>query len=359
MQSTQQYKEKDQHKDKEFKYQKEYIPKNDNQVGLLIGKKRSNLINLNSQCKEKFNKSVFIMINNNNENDKTTLIIKSNSEEVIEYVIAELSTLDKVKERFTNSYPFDNINSLSSKDIMNLIDEKTQISRENYKLWISEESNFGYIYLRNIDDYNNLKILHKEEKILFNTNKNKNAVKYEHNVNIKFRSSSSLEDLDIKKKAFGILLDEMIIVVGKNKFKIYINKEENFGKIFLKDKEDIINVLSGINKFTKDDVEFIAYEYNKERGQGTYRKRTNFNHSLLVRNICNYITESEINVIVDRFVDNNYKVLMRMREDDNELNKGFCKILLETEDDCISLLDSLSGKGFHGTIWDVTLGKTK
>ena len=341
-------------KNKKYKFEQEYVPENENQVGLLIGKKRSNLINLNIKCKDMFNSHVFIMINNK-ENDKTSLIIKSNSQEVIEFVIDEFKVLDRVKEKFNNSYNFENTNSLNSKELMNLIINKAQISLENYKIWISDDLKFGYIYLRNIEDYDKLKLLNSD--ILFKNVKN-TKIKYDFNVNIKFRSIG--EDIpDIKKKAYRILLDELIIVIGKNKFKIFINKDGNFGKIYIKENEDIQNVLLNINKLSIDGIEFIAYEYIKDKTRLIKSERNNFSHSLVVRNISNYISVYEINTIIDRFVENKYKVLMKMREDDSDLNKGFCKILLQNEEDCINLLNSLSNQGFHGTIWDVSIGQSK
>ena len=61
---------------------------------------------------------------------------------------------------------------------------------------------------------------------------------YMSNINIKYRPiDGDLDSENLKKKVYSILLDEMIIVVGKNKFKIFINNNGDYGKIFIKEKE--------------------------------------------------------------------------------------------------------------------------
>ena len=339
---------------KKLKYSKDYIPQNFKNIGLLIGKNRSNLINLNNKCKQKFNQTVFIQINN--DKDKIYFTVKSNSEEVINYTLNELSITDKSKhnsEKFENSYSFKNNNKISINEIHNMI-SNLQIDRGNYKIWLSDELSFGYLYLRNKEDFNKTSTI-DNEVINFNyNNKNKN-IKYDFNINIKFRSSNQ-ED-DIRSKVYGILLDEMIIMLGKNKFKIFISKEGNFGKIFLKEEEYVETILNHLNRYEKDDIEFITYQYDKEHNKS--KKQKNYINSLNINNICNYLNVDDVKYIIEQFIDNtNYRISMPMIGNEQNTNKGFCRIYLESEKDCIILLNNLSKQGFHGTIWDVTLGKS-
>lgn len=330
-----------------FKFEEEYVPENTKNTGLIIGKKKINLINLNKECREKFKSAVFILINRNSDN--TVLKVQSNSQEAIKYAVSQLKNMENNKfERFNNKYNFQNQKMLDRKDIESIIVNK--INRPDFRLWISTDLKYGRVYLRNKEDY---ELIRSEEEIVFN-HFTKN-IKYDHCVNFKFRCNGDADDT-IKQQTKTILNDRMIIIIGKDKFKVYISDKGNFGKVFLKEHDDIENAIYGLNKYSQNDIEFIAYKFDKNNQRNNQNKNrdSKFSHALNVRNISNYITKSDIYSVIDKFIESEYSVVMKMREDDKELNKGFCKILVSNEQDCVNLLNRLSGNGFHGTIWDVS-----
>lgn len=326
-----------------FQFEREYVPSEQKNTGLIIGKSRVNLININKKCKEKFNKSTFIMIKNNAK--KTTFLVKSNSEEVVDFVFAELAKSEQKRERFNNKYYFHNPQRLNVNEINEQLDSIPSTDR---RIWLSNEKTEGYVYLRRAED---TKKLEKVDCIKLNSNG-----KFDYNVNIKYRRIDK-DETDIDPSAIRDIVEErMRIIIDKdNKYNIYINGEKKYGKIFLENKDDVSNVIYGLNKFEDRDVQFIAYEYNKNQKRNTRIQQNTLQHSIFIRNICNYITTRDVEEVITRYVKNDFKVLMRMREDDNELNKGTCKVLIQDEGDCISLLNNLSGRGFHGTFWQVSM----
>ena len=118
---------------------------------------------------------------------------------------------------------------MSKSEIIHQVESGTSVLKENCRIWLSDDSRFGYLYLKDRDGCEELSKMSAIIKIIEKDNsRGKDTEEFEYNINIKFRVTDTSSPEEVRDKAHQIILDELIIGIGKQKFKLFISKEGSF-----------------------------------------------------------------------------------------------------------------------------------
>jgi len=294
---------------------KTFTPAENTSLGLLIGKKFTNINKIVNDANDKYGSKPSISINNKDN----TFTIKALSEEISDYVFSELSTLEQSFKKFEHIL---NIKNIKPGYIKNSIVEvlSNTLDINNFNVWVHTNGEFGRLFLRHKEDLDKTVGAKFDNFSLVTIDQTKKKfVKYEHSLFLNFSSEANLEEVDAY---FSTRLEE--------NYKLWIGDNKRYGKLFLKESVNVVDVLK------YDGMKFLDCVMSVSESKTTFSKREKFENVLNINNMPETLDFKNLNELIENFVPkDNFNVWI------HESGK-FGKIFVKTEEDRGELINNVN-----------------
>lgn len=234
----------------------------------------------------------------------------------------------------------------------------------DFKVWLGENGLFGKLFASEsdiqvvMDGRDEGKDYYEIEDIRMSVFKNKpnpnpkSRERFEHSVNVNNFPPT------LQNEQFNELI---LNFVTKEDFRNWIHESGKFGKVFLRNADDVRLLIEKLDGCFYDDVKLNAYnpsESQPNRSERTPMKHAGFGEKyencVNIRNINEDLNTAEVTQIISEYIEN-FRVSLPKDDRGGHENRGFGRVFVKDYESAEYLVQCVHRRGFNGMIWEAII----